>query len=157
LRPFAVAPEVPKDRVNALRKAFMETMADNEFLAEDEKAKLEIRPASGVRIGSQTLNVYHNITPEPAAAAGDEIGDGRPFLRQAASYLSNNSAWLRSRSPWFLLMNLRSRSPTCRRRHIVWTVPAVAYDPRGLVIARRRGLRLASGSMVRERALAVLC
>jgi hypothetical protein len=46
-RPFAAPPGVPKDRVDALRKAFMETMADKAFLAEAEKAKLEMTPASG--------------------------------------------------------------------------------------------------------------
>ena len=43
-RPFAAPPEVRKDRVDALRNAFTETMADKEFLAEAEKAKLEITP-----------------------------------------------------------------------------------------------------------------
>jgi len=45
-RPFAAPPGVREDRVDALRDAFMETMADKEFLAEAEKAKLEIRPVS---------------------------------------------------------------------------------------------------------------
>ena len=33
-RPYLMAPDVPADRVAALRKAFMETMADKELLAE---------------------------------------------------------------------------------------------------------------------------
>ena len=69
-RPFVAPPGVPKDRVDALRKAFMETMADKEFLADAEKAKLEITPASGDKIESLVLDVYHNITPELAATAG---------------------------------------------------------------------------------------
>jgi tripartite-type tricarboxylate transporter receptor subunit TctC len=69
-RPFAAPPGVPKDRVDAIRKAFLETMADKEFLAEIEKAKLEITPVSGDKIESLVLDVYHNTTPELAATAG---------------------------------------------------------------------------------------
>jgi tripartite-type tricarboxylate transporter receptor subunit TctC len=46
-RPFLAPPGVPPDRVAALRKAFMDTMNDKEFLAEAEKAQLEITPESG--------------------------------------------------------------------------------------------------------------
>ena len=46
-RPFLAPPGVPEDRVDALRKAFMDTMKDKEFLAEAEKAKLEITPVAG--------------------------------------------------------------------------------------------------------------
>jgi len=67
-RPFAAPPEVRKDRVDALRNAFMETMADKEFLAEAEKAKLEITPVSGEKIESLVLEVYRNTTDVPAEA-----------------------------------------------------------------------------------------
>src|SRR5919109_8059 len=43
-RPFLAPPNVPQDRVAALRTAFMETMKDKDFLAEAEKAQLEITP-----------------------------------------------------------------------------------------------------------------
>jgi len=69
-RPFAAPPDVPKDRVAALRKAFMDTMADKDFLAEAEKAKFEITPVSGEKIESLVLDVYRNTTPELAEKAG---------------------------------------------------------------------------------------
>jgi hypothetical protein len=72
-RPFAAPPEVRKDRVDALRNAFMETMTDKDFLAEAEKAKLEITPVSGERIESLVLEVYRNTTAELAAKAGDAM------------------------------------------------------------------------------------
>ena len=72
-RPFAAPPEVRKDRVDALRNAFTETMADKEFLAEAEKAKLEITPVSGERIESLVLEVCRNTTAELAAKAGDAM------------------------------------------------------------------------------------
>jgi tripartite-type tricarboxylate transporter receptor subunit TctC len=50
LRPFLVAPEVPAERVQALRQAFDATMKDKEFLADAEKAKLELAPISGQEV-----------------------------------------------------------------------------------------------------------
>jgi len=41
-RPFAAGPGIPADRVAALRAAFDATFKDKDFLAEAEKAKLEI-------------------------------------------------------------------------------------------------------------------
>jgi tripartite-type tricarboxylate transporter receptor subunit TctC len=69
-RPFALPPDVPADRVAALRKAFMDTMADKEFLAEAEKAKFEITPVSGEAIERLVLEVYRSTTPELAEKAG---------------------------------------------------------------------------------------
>jgi tripartite-type tricarboxylate transporter receptor subunit TctC len=46
-RPYALPPGTPKDRVQILRNAFMETMKDKEFLAEAEKSKLDVDPVSG--------------------------------------------------------------------------------------------------------------
>jgi tripartite-type tricarboxylate transporter receptor subunit TctC len=69
-RPFAAPPGVPKDRVDALRKAFMETMADKDFLAEAERAKFEVTPVSGEKIEDLVLEVYRSTTPELAARAG---------------------------------------------------------------------------------------
>ena len=46
-RPYAVPPGTPKDRVQLLRKAFMNTMKDPEFLAEARKSKLNIDPLTG--------------------------------------------------------------------------------------------------------------
>jgi hypothetical protein len=69
-RPFAAPPGVPKERGDALRKAFMETMADKDFLAEAEKAKFEITPVSGEKIDELVQDVYANTTPALAEKAG---------------------------------------------------------------------------------------
>lgn len=50
LRPFVVAPEVPADRVAALRQAFADTLKDPEFLADATKAKLELNPLTGEEV-----------------------------------------------------------------------------------------------------------
>lgn len=45
-RPYSLPPGTPKDRVQLLQKAFMETMKDAEFLADAKKAQLDIDPVS---------------------------------------------------------------------------------------------------------------
>jgi len=45
-RPFATPAGVPAERVGALRKAFRETLVDPSFLADTDKAKLQIRYSS---------------------------------------------------------------------------------------------------------------
>jgi tripartite-type tricarboxylate transporter receptor subunit TctC len=47
-RPFIVSDKVPPSRVAVLRKAFAETMADPEFLADATKSKLLIDPVDGI-------------------------------------------------------------------------------------------------------------
>ena len=49
-RPFLAPPGVPADRAAALQKAFMDTMKDKTFLAEADKAKLEITPLNGAAV-----------------------------------------------------------------------------------------------------------
>jgi tripartite-type tricarboxylate transporter receptor subunit TctC len=47
VRPYVLPPGTPKDRVEILRSAFMETIKDPELLKEAGKANLEINPGSG--------------------------------------------------------------------------------------------------------------
>ena len=56
--PYLAPPGVPADRVAALRKAFMDTMRDPEFMAEAEKAKLEVTPVDGAAIQALVREVY---------------------------------------------------------------------------------------------------
>jgi tripartite-type tricarboxylate transporter receptor subunit TctC len=49
-RPFFLPPDVPGDRVAALRRAFDETMKDPSYLAEAEKAKIDVSPMSGEEV-----------------------------------------------------------------------------------------------------------
>ena len=43
-RPYALPPGTPKESVQLLRRAFMDTMKDTEFLAEAKKSNLDIDP-----------------------------------------------------------------------------------------------------------------
>ena len=46
-RPFAAPPGVPKDRADALVKAFMETHKDPDYLKDAEKLKVDVSPIDG--------------------------------------------------------------------------------------------------------------
>jgi tripartite-type tricarboxylate transporter receptor subunit TctC len=49
-RPFAGPPGMPTERVNALRKAFMDMASDADFIAAANAQQLEVSPVSGERI-----------------------------------------------------------------------------------------------------------
>ena len=57
--PLAVAPEVPAERVAALRNALMDTFADPGFLAEMERAKLGPDPNTGEETAQHLAGVVH--------------------------------------------------------------------------------------------------
>jgi tripartite-type tricarboxylate transporter receptor subunit TctC len=64
-RPFFLPPHVPAPRVAALRAAFDATLKDPAFLAEAEKAKLEIDPMSG----EEVTNLVAQLTRTAPAVA----------------------------------------------------------------------------------------
>jgi tripartite-type tricarboxylate transporter receptor subunit TctC len=64
-RPFLAPPGVPAERVAALRKAFMDTMNDKDFLADAAKAKLEINPVDGEKVQALVKEIY--ATPPEVA------------------------------------------------------------------------------------------
>jgi tripartite-type tricarboxylate transporter receptor subunit TctC len=62
-RPFVLPPEVPADRVRALRKAFMDMMSDPEFQAEATKQGLQIdSPRSGEQVQAEIERLYNTPT-----------------------------------------------------------------------------------------------
>ena len=67
-RPFVAPPSIPRERVDALRKAFMDTMKDKDFLADAEKAQLEITPVSGDEIQKLVKDIS-TASPEIAKKA----------------------------------------------------------------------------------------
>jgi tripartite-type tricarboxylate transporter receptor subunit TctC len=70
-RPFLAPPDDPADRVAALRQAFMATMKDKDFLAEAEKAQLEITPVSGQEVQKLVDDIYR--TPAAVVKKAAEI------------------------------------------------------------------------------------
>ena len=69
-RPYVAPPNLPADRVAALRQAFMDTMTDKDFLAEADKMQLEINPVSGAEVQKLVAEVY--ATPPDVVAKAKE-------------------------------------------------------------------------------------
>lgn len=70
-RPFLAPPGVPAVRLDALRKAFLDTQKDKQFMEEADKAKLEITPVSGEKVQSLVKEAYD--TPKPIVAKVAEL------------------------------------------------------------------------------------
>jgi tripartite-type tricarboxylate transporter receptor subunit TctC len=66
LRLYVLPPGTPKDRVRILGKAFIDTLHDKEFLAEAQKARLEIEPVPGEAVETIVSNLFKL---EPALVA----------------------------------------------------------------------------------------
>ncbi len=66
VRPYVLPPGTPTDRVQILRRAFMDSMKDPEFLAEAKKASLDINPDDGAALEQ---NVKEIFKLEPALIA----------------------------------------------------------------------------------------
>jgi tripartite-type tricarboxylate transporter receptor subunit TctC len=57
-RPYSVPPGTPKERLQLLQKAFMDTVKDPELLAEAKKAQLEFKPVDGPTIAKIFAGFY---------------------------------------------------------------------------------------------------
>jgi tripartite-type tricarboxylate transporter receptor subunit TctC len=57
-RPFFMPPNVPAERVAAIRRAFDAVMKDTEFLAEADKLKIEIDPLAGEQVAALIEQIY---------------------------------------------------------------------------------------------------
>ncbi len=73
-RPFILPPGVPADRVEALRKIFLETIADPELQADARKMNIEAVPTSGAELQQVIANMY---ATSPAIVAQVKKGMGR--------------------------------------------------------------------------------
>jgi tripartite-type tricarboxylate transporter receptor subunit TctC len=72
-RPYLAPPGVPKERAEALRQAFLDTMKDKDFLADADMAQLEINPVTGPEIEKLVKDVYQT-PPAIAARAAQALG-----------------------------------------------------------------------------------
>ena len=73
--PFLAPPDLPAERVQALRQAFDATMKDAEFLAEAKQRKLDVNPMTGAEIDRLVGELYQT-SPEVIAAAKAVIAEG---------------------------------------------------------------------------------
>ena len=57
-RPYLVAPDVPKERIDALRKAFEDTLRDPQLLAEAKTMGIDVNPVSGERLQDLVAKIF---------------------------------------------------------------------------------------------------
>ena len=57
-RPFVMPPDVPQDRVAAVRKAFVEMTKDDQFLGEAKKLRMDLDVVTGAEIDDLLKRVY---------------------------------------------------------------------------------------------------
>lgn len=72
-RPLAGPPNIPADRLTALRQAFVATMKDKDFLAEAHKVGLDITPATAAEV-ENLLHHFAGFPPAIFAKARQAIG-----------------------------------------------------------------------------------
>ena len=70
-RPFVAPPNVPQDRLQALRRAFDATMKDPEFLAESKKAFQDVEPLTGEEVTRLLKDAY--ATPQDVIVRYKEL------------------------------------------------------------------------------------
>ena len=75
-RVYATPPGVPADRIAALRKAFMATMTDKEFLGDAEKTRIDIIPSTGEEVDALVKRFYAT-TPEIVEKVKQTVGGGK--------------------------------------------------------------------------------
>jgi tripartite-type tricarboxylate transporter receptor subunit TctC len=70
-KPLAAAPNVPPERIKALRDAFDATVKDPEFIQAAAKARLEVNPIHGMQLQETVHKVL--ATPKPLAERARKI------------------------------------------------------------------------------------
>ncbi len=74
LRPWAVPPKTPADRVEILRTAFEATLKDPAFLADAKRTRLDINPKSGKWLTDLIASMKTQMTPEVVSRTRKIIG-----------------------------------------------------------------------------------
>lgn len=75
-RPYVLPPDVPADRVEVLRAAFLRTTADPDLQAEAAKMRIEVEGTSGQQMQKLVESMY--ATPKPVVARlGELLGRSR--------------------------------------------------------------------------------
>jgi tripartite-type tricarboxylate transporter receptor subunit TctC len=73
-RPYVTPPGLPPDRLDALRKAFDDTMKDPQFLADAKRLDIDIRPTTGREADALIAQVY--------ATPSEIVNVAREFMKE---------------------------------------------------------------------------
>ena len=80
-RPVLTTPDVPAERIAALRRAFDATMMDAEFLADAKRSRLDVSPVSGVEL--QRIIEDLVATPSAMIAAAKAAVEAKDVLKSS--------------------------------------------------------------------------
>jgi len=58
-RAFTLPPQTPNEQVRTLTTAFMETLKDRDFLADTQRAKLDIEPVTAKALEKSVASLFH--------------------------------------------------------------------------------------------------
>src|SRR5918996_1699583 len=72
-RPYVLPPGTPKERVQILRKALMETLKDPDLLADAKKARLDIEPITGEEMEKKVAALFR-LDPRVIAKLKEILG-----------------------------------------------------------------------------------
>jgi len=75
-RPYLAPPGIPTNRLDALRRAFEETMKDNELLDEAQRLNIEISPMTGLDVQHQLTRIYGS--PDPVVERARKLAGATP-------------------------------------------------------------------------------
>ncbi|MBI4522622.1 MAG: hypothetical protein HY695_02285 [Deltaproteobacteria bacterium] len=71
-RPYVLPPGTAKERVELLRRAFMDTLKDKEFVAAAEKSRLSIDPVSGEEVRKTVAGLF-DLSPSLVSKLRDTL------------------------------------------------------------------------------------
>lgn len=74
LRPWALAPKTPGDKVTILGEAFNATLKDTGFLADAKRVRLDINPKSGKELVDLIASMKLQMTPDVIRRARKAVG-----------------------------------------------------------------------------------
>ncbi len=95
-RPYFMPPGVPKDRVEAMRTAFMKAAKGPAFLKDAERAKLEVSPLSGADIDAMLRKAYD--TPRDIVeAAAKLVGPPAKGTMTSCNKYTKEAKWCRKK------------------------------------------------------------
>ncbi len=118
-RPYFLPPDVPAERVQALRRAFDATMKDEGFIADAVKIGFEVDPLSGEQVQASVAALAHT-PPEVVArvrAALNAMKFPLPLVGRGRGEVARGNKIVEGRTSIFRRLCITSRPPPLTPPH----------------------------------------
>ena len=124
-RPYFLPPDVPRERVQAMRRAFDATMKDPAFLAEAEKLQIEILPMTGEALAEAGERARRDAAGDHCAREGRARRAGGEVTSMQVVPVDSDNAALRERRAMHgaNALQIGLFGPNCSSGRAVTTVP----------------------------------